>query len=156
MQGREEALRGAFLELDADGSGHLDAEELAAALASAGFRTTKHQVRIAARGGCSVECVAACSLWLRFSRRLWSFVGAPQGSYVAHMQRCSLLPLRCWLRISFVAAEDGRWTLLTAPALQVIALARQLDTDKSGAVDVKEFLAALDCPPGASAAGPSQ
>lgn len=45
MQGREEALRGAFLELDADGSGHLDAEELAAALAAAGFRTTKHQAR---------------------------------------------------------------------------------------------------------------
>lgn len=69
MQGREDALRSAFIEIDRDGSGHLDAEELAECLLLAGFRITKHQV---------------------------------------------------------------------------IALARMLDTDKSGAVDTTEFLKALD------------
>ena len=69
MQGKEEALRGAFIEMDKDGSGHLDGEELASCLAACGFRITKHQV---------------------------------------------------------------------------LALARMLDTDRSGAVDVQEFLSALE------------
>lgn len=69
LQGKEEALRTAFIEIDKDGSGHLDAEELAECLQLCGFRITKHQV---------------------------------------------------------------------------IALSRLLDTDKSGAVDVKEFLHALN------------
>lgn len=69
LQGREDALRTAFIEIDKDGSGHLDAEELSECLQLCGLRITKHQV---------------------------------------------------------------------------IALTRMLDTDKSGTVDIKEFLAALN------------
>jgi Ca2+-binding EF-hand superfamily protein len=72
MQGKEEALRTAFIEIDTDGSGHLDAEELAECLQLCGFRITKHQV---------------------------------------------------------------------------IAVTRLLDTDKSGAVDVKEFMQAVNVAP---------
>jgi Ca2+-binding EF-hand superfamily protein len=49
VQGKEEALRTAFIELDKDGSGHLDVEELAACLLGCGFRITKHQVLALAR-----------------------------------------------------------------------------------------------------------
>jgi Ca2+-binding EF-hand superfamily protein len=49
LQGKEEALRSAFIETDKDGSGHLDAEELAACLLASGFRITKHQVLALAR-----------------------------------------------------------------------------------------------------------
>lgn len=44
MQGKEDALRTAFIEMDRDGSGHLDPEELSECLARCGFRITKHQV----------------------------------------------------------------------------------------------------------------
>lgn len=44
LQGKEEALRTAFIEIDKDGSGHLDSEELAECLQLCGFRITKHQV----------------------------------------------------------------------------------------------------------------
>lgn len=69
LQGKEEALRTAFIQIDKDGSGHLDSEELSECLQLCGFRITKHQV---------------------------------------------------------------------------IALTRLLDTDKSGTVDIKEFLHALN------------
>lgn len=69
LQGKEEALRTSFIEIDKDGSGHLDCEEMNECLQLCGFRITKHQV---------------------------------------------------------------------------IALTRLLDTDKSGTVDIKEFLNALN------------
>ena len=48
-QGKEDALRTAFIEIDRDGSGHLDPEELSECLARCGFRITKHQVLALAR-----------------------------------------------------------------------------------------------------------
>jgi Ca2+-binding EF-hand superfamily protein len=44
LQGKEEALRTAFIEIDKDGSGHLDCDELSDCLQLCGFRITKHQV----------------------------------------------------------------------------------------------------------------